>query len=174
MIDDPRVITLERWDARAFHVMPCPFRVDLPLDMSGCIASALHDAMRAGHRRVPRGQILASDRDPNAVGAARSRREGAIFVEVEPSEDRALAWIEGDVLVRALPARATPLRPEVTELLRWSEELGHDVDGFYVGFVAGEGPRAFRPARLLAALDGGPVVETFEVRTPRRTFAQHA
>ena len=36
---------------------------------------------------------------------------------------------------------------------------------FYVGFVAGEGPRAFRPKSLFAALDGGELVEHFEVHT---------
>lgn len=170
---DARVVSLERWEDRAFHIVPCPFRVDLPLDMGGCIAGALHDTMRAGHRRVPRGMILASDRDPTASGAARVRREGAIFIEVEPSDAPSLAWIGGDLLVRPLPASGAPLRPEVNELLRWSQELGHDVDGFYVGFVAGEGPRSFRPSRLLAALDGG-VVETFEVRSSRRSMIHHA
>jgi len=170
---DARVVSLERWEDRAFHVVPCPFRVDLPLDMGGCIAAALHDTMRAGHRRVPRGMILASDRDPNASGAARSRRDGAIFIEVEPTDEPSLAWIGGDLLVRPLPATAAALRPEVIELIRWSQELGHDVDGFYVGFVAGEGPRAFRAARLYAALDGG-VVETFEIRSSRRSLMQHA
>lgn len=167
------MVSLERWEDRSFHVVPCPFRVDLPLDMSGCIAAALHDSMRAGHRRVPGGMILATDRNPTASGAARARREGAIFIEVEESDDPTVAWIGGDLLIRPLPAVATPLRAEVVELLRWSEELGHEVDGFYVGFVAGEGPRAFRPARLLAALDGG-VVETFEVRSSKRSMIHHA
>jgi hypothetical protein len=167
-MDPSRVVRLERWETRSFHVVPCPFRVDLPLDMSGCIAAALHDAMRAGHRRVPGGLILATDRAPDAVGAARARRDGAIFIEVDPSTDPSLALVEGDLLVRGLPNVGARLRSEVDELLRWAFELGHDVDGFYVGFAAGEGPRSFRATRLIAALDGGPVVETFEIRTPRR------
>lgn len=161
---DRRVVRLERWNARCFVVVPCPFRVDLPLDMGGCITAALHEAMHSGHRRVPGGLILASDRQPNVLAAARN---GAIFIEVEPSNDPALAWIEGDLLTRALDS-TTRLRAEVDELIRWSFELGHDVDNFYVGFAAGEGPRSFRATRLLAALDGGPVVETFEIRSSRR------
>lgn len=167
-MDPSRVVRLERWETRSFHVVPCPFRVDLPLDMGGCIAAALHDTMRAGHRRTPGGMILATDRAPDAVGAARVRRDGAIFVEVDPSDDPTLAMIEGDLLTRALPPTGGRVRGEVDELMRWALELGHDVDGFYVGFAAGEGPRSFRATRLIAALDGGPVLETFEIRTPRR------
>jgi len=167
-MDPTRVVRLERWETRSFHVVPCPFRVDLPLDMSGCIAAALHEAMRAGHRRVAGGLILATDRAPDAVGAARARRDGAIFIEVEPNPDPALATIEGDLLVRGLPHANARVRGEVDELVRWAFELGHDVDTFYVGFAAAEGPRSFRATRLIAALDGGPVVETFEIRTPRR------
>jgi hypothetical protein len=166
---DARVVRLERWEARAFHVVPCPFRVDLPLDMGGCVAAALHDTMRAGHRRIVGGMILASDRHAaTRTSVTRSICDGAIFIEVEPrDDDPALTWIEGDVLSRALPGTSSRLRQEVDELLRWSGELGNDVDAFYVGFSAGEGPRSFRPSRLLAALDGG-VVETFEIRLPRR------
>jgi hypothetical protein len=160
-----RVVRLERWNARCFVVVPCPFRVDLPLDMSGCITAALHEAMHTGQRRVPGGLILASDRQPNVLASARN---GAIFIEVEPSNDPTLAWIEGDLLTRALAPTAPRLRAEVDELIRWSFELGHDVDNFYVGFAPGEGPRNFRATRLLATLDGGPVVETFEIRSTRR------
>lgn len=168
---DPRVVRLERWNARCFLIVPCPFRVDLPLDMSGCIAAALHETMHSGHRRLPGGMILASDRQPNAPSAARN---GAIFVEIEPGNDPTLAWIEGDLLVRALAPTAPRLRAEVDELVRWSTELGHDVDSFYVGFTAAEGPRSFRPTRLLATLDGGPVVETFEIRASRSSSMMSA
>ena len=161
---DPRVVRLERWNPRCFVVVACPFRVDLPLDMGGCITAALHEAMHSGHRRVPGGLILASDRHPHVLAAARN---GAIFVEVEASNDPTLAWLEGDLITRALDS-TTRLRSEVDELMRWSLELGHDVDNFYVGFAPGEGPRNFRATRLLAALDGGPVVETFEVKSTRR------
>ncbi|MGZ6067646.1 MAG: hypothetical protein ACXWUG_30995 [Polyangiales bacterium] len=161
--DPSRVVRLERWQSRAFHVVACPFRVDLPLDMSGCIVSALKDTMSAGHRRMPRGLVLASDRRAGTSG-------GAIFVEVEPmSDDPAIAWIEGDLLVRALPSSSNPLRHEVDELVRWSGELGRGVDSFYVGFTPGEGPRSFRPARLFAALED-VVVETFEIRSSRRSI----
>jgi hypothetical protein len=163
-MDVARVVRLERWNARCFHVVPCPFRVDLPLDMSGCITAALHETMHSEFRRLPGGMILASDRQPESIGAARN---GAIFIEVEPSNDPTLAWIEGDLLTRALSPTAPRLRAEVDELVRWSDELGHDVECFYVGFSAGEGPRSFRATRLLATLDGGPVVETFEVRSSR-------
>jgi hypothetical protein len=166
-MDSSRVIRLERWQPRAFHVVPCPFHVDLPLDMSGCIAAALHDTLRSGYRRVAGGLILASDRHPGATGALRARRDGAIFIEVEASDTGALAWIDGDVLTRALPGGPARLRGEVDELLHWSVELGHDLDGFYVGFAAAEGPRNFRATRLLATLAGGPVVETFEVQSSR-------
>jgi hypothetical protein len=158
------VVRIERWQSRAFHVCPCPFRVDLPLDMSGCIVSALKDTMNAGHRRSPGGLILASDR---CAGAS-----GAIYVEVEPmSDDPAIAWLEGDLLVRALPPRSAPLRNEVDELVRWSSELGREVDTFFVGFIPGEGPRSFRPARLIAALED-VVVETFEIRGARRSLVR--
>lgn len=163
--DSSRVVRLERWSARCFLVVPCPFRVDLPLDLSGCIAAALHETMHSGFRRLPGGMILASDRQPDGIGAAKN---GAIFIEVEPSNDPTLAWIEGDLLTRALAPTSPRLRAEVDELVRWSSELGHDVDNFYVGFSAGEGPRSFRATRLLATLDGGPVVETFEIRAQRR------
>lgn len=164
--DPTRVVRLERWTSKAFHVVPCRFGVDLPLDMSGCIVAALQDTMQAGHRRLPGGLVLASDR---SVGTDRSLRNGAIFVEVQPAHDDAsIAWLEGDLLVRSLPARPSGLRSEVDELLRWSTELGHDVGTFYVGFTPGEGPRSFRPARLFAALDGA-IVETFEVRSARRS-----
>jgi hypothetical protein len=161
-----REVRIERWNGRAFFVVPCPFRVDLPLDMSGCIAGALRDTMASGHRRSPGGSILASD----------AKRGGAIFVEVEPKtdDDPRVAWIEGDVLARALPLRPAALRSEVEELLRWSGELGHEVSTFYVGFAPGHGPRSFLPARLFAALDGGAVVEHFEVRSTRRYVARVA
>lgn len=161
-----REVRLERWDRpRAFHVVPCTFRVDVPLDMSGCIVSALRATMSRGLRRVPGGQILASD----------ARRSGAVFVEVESpdEEDSTLAWLEGDLLSRALPSEGARIRTDVDELMRWALMLGHDVDSFYVGFVAAEGPRAFRPTRLLAALDGG-IVEHFEVRGSRQYFVRVA
>jgi hypothetical protein len=163
-IDDrfPRVVTLERWRGRAFFVVACPFRVDLPLDMSGCVLAALRDASLAGRRRPTGGAILASD----------ARRGGAVFVEVVPharEQDSRVVDIEADVVTRRLPIRPSGLRSEVEELLRWSEELGREVASFYVGFVA-SGPRAFRAAQLFATLDGGEVVEHFEVRVPRRRY----
>lgn len=171
-LDPSRVVRLERWEARAFHVVPCPFRVDLPLDMSGCIVAALQDAMRAGHRRTPGGAILASDRSAvprDDTGAARALRNGAIYVQVDPThDDPALQWLDGDLLARSLSPSGGGLRGEVDELLRWSNELGHDVESFFVGFAPGEGPRSFRAVRLLAHLADGPIVETFEVQSTRR------
>ncbi len=155
-MDSAREVRIERWTGRSFFVVPFPFRVDLPLDMSGCIVAALRDTGTAGFRRVPGGAILASD----------ARCGGAIFVEVDPrGDDPRLSSISGEVLARALPPHASPLRAEVDELVRWSGELGNHVDAFYVGFCAGEGPRHFRPARLFALLDGGALVDKFEVRT---------
>jgi hypothetical protein len=172
---EARVVRLERWAARAFHVVPCPFEVDRPLDLGGCIAKALHETRTSGRKRIAAGLIMASDRT-SPQEPRRTRRSGAIFVEVDPrglDDDPSIAWLDGDVLVRALPPRAAALRPEVDELLRWSIELGHEVDGFYVAFAAGEAPRSFRPVRLLAALDA-PVVETFEVRGTRRSITSFA
>lgn len=155
-----REVRIERWSSRTFYVVPCPFRVDLPLDMSGCIVGALRDTGSAGHRRVAGGAILASD----------ALHRGAIYVEVEPArmEDPMITSMSADVLARALPFQPGGLRAEVDELLRWSNELGHEVGTFYVGFAPGEGPRSFRPTRLFAMLDGGALVEHFEVRTQRQ------
>ena len=157
-----REVRIERWTGRAFFVVAC--RIDLtPLDMSGCIVDALKNTIASGLRRLPGGAILASD----------ASRRGAIFVEVDPVSvgHPSVSRIDGDLLARALPAAPTALRGEVEELLRWSNELGHDVGAFYVGFSAGEGPRVFRPTRLFAALDGGELVEHFEVRTRRHYVA---
>lgn len=163
---DGREVRIERWIGRAFYVATCSFRVDLPLDMSGCVAAALRDASVEGHRRTPGGAILASD----------ARRGGAIFVEVEPSavDDASIARIDAEVLARRLPLPASPLRAEVDELLRWSHELGHCIAAFYVGFTAGERPRSFRPTRLFAALESTAVVEPFEVRTRRQYVVARA
>lgn len=161
-MDNCREVRLERWDRpRAFHIVPCTFRVDVPLDMSGCIVAALKTTMSMGLRRVPGGHLLATD----------AKRSGAVFVEVEPPEedDPTLVWLDGDVLSRALPVTGARIRADVDELMRWALMLGHDVESFYVSFVAGEGPRTFRPTRLLAALDGG-VVEHFEVKGSRQYF----
>jgi hypothetical protein len=163
-----REVRIERWGARAFFVVPCPFRVDLPLDMSGCVVSALKDTMGAGYRRPPRGLILASD----------ARGRGAVFVEIEPlgpneAPDSRVTTLEGETLLRALPGRSSGLRSEVEELVRWSEQLGRGIAAFFVAFVAAEGPRSFRPAALLATLDAG-VVEHFEVRSSRRSIVAAA
>ena len=161
-----REVRIERWAGRPFYVVACPFRVDLPLDMSGCIVSALRETIGAGHRRPHGGLILASD----------ARGRGAVYIEVDPprTDDSRVCWIEGDLLTRALPPPPTPLRAEVDELVRWSGELAREVGIFYVSFAPGEGPRAFRPVRLLAALDGGGVVEHFEVRTSKQYVSARA
>lgn len=157
---DAREVRIERWIGRSFYVSASSFHVDLPLDMSGCIAAALRDARIEGHRRTPGGAILASD----------ARRGGAIFVEVEPSavDDPSIARLDAEVLARRLPLESMRLRAEVDELLRWSNELGHAIAAFYVGFSAGEGPRSFRPTRLFGALESSAVVEPFEVRCRRQ------
>jgi hypothetical protein len=159
-MQDAREVRIERWVGRSFYVSASHFRVDLPLDMSGCIAAALRDARSEGHRRTPGGAILASD----------ARRGGAIFVEVERSsvDDDAVVRLDAEVLARRLPIDTPRLRPEVDELMRWSTELGHGIAAFYVGFAAGEGPRSFRPTRLFAALESSAVVEPFEVRCRRQ------
>lgn len=160
-----REVRIERWGARTFFVAPCPFRVDLPLDMSGCVVSALKETMGAGYRRPPRGLILASD----------ARGRGAVFIEIEPpaEHDSRVATLDGERLVRALPGRTAGLRSEVEELVRWSDQLGRDIAAFYVAFVAAEGPRSFRPAALMATLDAD-VVEHFEVRSSRRSIVAAA
>lgn len=154
-----REVRIERWSGRAFYVVSCGFRVDLPLDMSGCIVAALRETSQEGHRRIPGGALLATD----------ARSGGAIFVEVAAPQvdDPRVSWLHGEVLARALPSGPTPLRGEVDELVRWSGELGHHVASFYVGFTAAESPKMFRPSRLFAMLEQGALVEHFEVRTRR-------
>ena len=160
---DGREVQIERWSSRAFYVTSCPFRVDLPLDMSGCVAGALHESQRAGHRRIAGGLVLASD----------ARRGGAIFVEVEPgADDASIVVVDADVLARRLPPSKPALRNEVDELLRWSGELGHAIAAFYVGFTAGERPRSFHASRLFAALESTAVVEPFEVRSRKQYVAR--
>ncbi len=160
-----REVRIERWESRAFFVVPCPFRVDLPLDMSGCIVSALQEAMREGYRRPRRSAILASD----------ARGRGAVFVEIEPPEhhDSRVLQLDTECLVRALPGRASGLRGDVEELVRWSDQLARGIGAFYVAFAPAEGPRCFRPAALVATLDGD-VVENFEVRSSRRSIVAAA
>src|SRR4051812_28623590 len=46
-----REVRLERWDRRPFYVVDCPFRVDVPFDMSECVIAALRQAQSEGHRR---------------------------------------------------------------------------------------------------------------------------
>ena len=154
-----REVRIERWSSRAFFVVPCPFRVDLPLDMSGCVVAALRDTMREGYRRPARGAILASD----------ARGRGAVFVEIEaPSRpDPRVTVIDAECLARALPGRSSGLRAEVEELVRWSDQLGRDVGAFYVAFAASEAPGSFRPVTLVAALDAA-LVDHFEVHSTRR------
>jgi hypothetical protein len=168
-----REVRIERWIGRSFYVAASPFRVDLPLDVSGCIAAALRDARIEGHRRTPGGAILASDarRGGSAdCGIAPTSRAPRIFVEVERSavDDPAVVRLDAEILARRLPRDAPRLRPEVDELMRWSNELGHAIAAFYVGFTAAEGPRSFRPTRLFAALESSAVVEPFEVRCRRQ------
>jgi hypothetical protein len=160
-----REVRIERWESRAFFVVPCPFRVDLPLDMSGCIVAALKEVLATGHRRPPRGAILASD----------ARGRGAVFVEIEPprEHDSRVVVLDAECIVRALPGRSSGLRAEVEELVRWSDQLARDVGSFYVGFVPGEAPRSFRASTLVATLASN-LVESFEVRSSRRSLVAAA
>src|SRR5438045_2509830 len=102
-----REVRIERWSGRNFYVVPCPFRVDIPLDMSGCVVGALRDTSTSGHRRIAGGMILASD----------ALHRGAIYVEVEPMryEDPMITTMSAEVLARALPPQPAGLRGEVDE-----------------------------------------------------------
>ena len=164
-----REVRIEQWLSRTFFVAPCAFRVDLPLDLSGCIVAALKEVREGIYRRSPSGVILASD----------ARRGGAIFIEVETpwqvTHDRTITTIEGDMLTRSLAASATggaALRTEVDELVRWSSELGREIGGFYMAFTEGTRPRTFLPTRLVAQLDGDEAEEELAISVPRKRSAQ--
>lgn len=144
----PRPVRTERWHRRAFFASPCRFFIDLPLDMTGCIHGALHEAARAGLRRPEGGELFATD----------ALFRGAILVEVEDHDGAAdLVRVDGvDLLGREVPERGVRLRVELDELVRWSMELGHEVSAVYVRYELGE--PAARPVDVFAALRGDTAV----------------
>lgn len=143
-----REVRIEQWDERRFFISACAFKLGLPLDMSGCIVSAMRDLREGTHRRAPGGLILATD----------ARLGGAIMIEVETTNDAqtdgTLSSLSGELLSRALVGSLAAMRHEVDELRRWGGELGRSVTGFYVSYVDGPRPRSFLPTRVLGHLDG--------------------
>ncbi|MFI5296842.1 MAG: hypothetical protein ACHREM_01980 [Polyangiales bacterium] len=166
-----REVRIEQWARRAFFISPCAFKLGLPLDMSGCIVSAMRDLREGPYRRAPGGLILATD----------ARLGGAIMIEVETSEehsvDGVLSSLSGDLLARAVVGSLTGMRLEVDELKRWGGELGRDVTGFYVAYVEGPRPRSYVATRILGHLDGDeeqtgrPSVEHIVVASQRKSQA---
>lgn len=164
-----REVRIEQWGERRFFISACSFKLGLPLDMSGCIVSAMRDLREGTHHRAPGGLILATD----------ARLGGAIMIEVEVTSDAAtdgtLTSLSGELLSRALVGSLTATRHEVDELKRWGGELGREVTGFYVSYVEGPRPRSFLATRILGHLDGeeeaNPSVERIVVSAPRKSQA---
>ena len=141
-----REVRVERWVGRLFYATPCRFFIDVPLDMSGCVAAALRDAVAAGCRLAEDGEVLATD----------SIFRGAILVEVEPIDSVNLVVLDTEVLARGLPEKGVRLRKELDELVRWAIDLGHDVAALYVRFEpTGTIPGAMKPTHVYAAIQGG-------------------
>jgi hypothetical protein len=164
-----REVRIEQWGERRFFISACSFKLGLPLDMSGCIVSAMRDLREGTHRRAPGGLILATD----------ARLGGAIMIEVEVTNDAAtdgtLSSLQGELLSRALVGSLAGMRHEIDELKRWGGELGRDVTSFYVSYVEGARPRSFLATRVLGHLDGDEAsdasVERIVVAAPRKSQA---
>jgi len=137
----------DHWQARTFYASPCKFFIDVPLDMSGCIVGAVHEASRLGLSPRPGGQLLVTD----------TLFRGAVLVEVAPPVQAhpQVVTIGGDVLARDLPQKGAKLRGELDELVRWALEIGQEVTGCYVRYEpAGNLPGLVRPAEVFAAVRG--------------------
>jgi hypothetical protein len=143
-----RAVRVERWASRLFYATPCRFFIDVPLDMSGCVAAARREALAAGYRLPLLGDVLATD----------ALYRGAILVEIEPGgpESTHVMELDGEVLARELPEKGARLRVELDELVRWSFDLGHEVSAVYVQYQSiGDIPGAVRAAHVFAAIKGG-------------------
>jgi hypothetical protein len=139
-----REVRVERWATRAFYASPCRYFIDLPLDMTGSVLNARHDAVDAGHELLEGGAVYATD----------THYRGAILVEIHPDRraDPNVVALEGEFLARALPPRGVKLRGELDELVRWSFDLGLQVAGVYVQYEP-DGPLV-RPTSVFAGLRG--------------------
>lgn len=142
-----RAVRAERWVGRTFYASQCRFFLDVPLDMSGMIASATREAAHGGHELVPGGLTLATD----------AIYRGAVLVEVQdPGIPLAnVVHLDGEVLGRALPDRGVKLRAELDELVRWSLDLGLEVTACYVQYESkGPLPGAVKATNVYATIRG--------------------
>lgn len=142
-----REVRVERWGTRTFYASQCRFFLDVPLDMSGIVLGAIREATAHGHRVVPGGATLATD----------ALFRGAVLIEIEDDgrEDHNVIRMTGEMLARALPEKGVKLRPELGELVKWSEDLGYEVTGCYIEYASsGTAPGALRPTTVFAAIRG--------------------
>lgn len=143
-----RAVRVERWSGRAFYASACRFFLDVPLDMTGLILNAQREAVQQGHTLVPGGAILATD----------SIYRGAVLLEIVDPRIAGLmsvVRIDGEVLARGLPDKGVRLRGELDELVRWSNDLGHEVTGCYVQYEhRGSIPGAVKASQVFATIRG--------------------
>jgi hypothetical protein len=142
-----RAVRVERWNGRAFYASACRFFLDVPLDMTGLVMNATREAMQHGLTLVPAGTVLATD----------SLYRGAILLEiVDPGMQLMnVVRFDGEVLGRALPEKGVRLRAELDELVRWSNDLGHEVTGCYVQYEhRGSIPGLMKPSQVFATIRG--------------------
>ncbi|MGZ3419017.1 MAG: hypothetical protein ACXVEE_14195 [Polyangiales bacterium] len=143
-----RAVRVERWSSRSFYASACRYFLDVPLDMTGLILNATREAQQHGHMLVPGGAILATD----------SVYRGAVLLEIVDPRLAGLmnvVQIDGEVLARALPEKGLRLRSELDELVRWSNDLGHEVTGCYVQYEhRGSIPGAVKASQVFATIRG--------------------
>lgn len=142
-----REVRVERWTGRTFYASHCRFFIDVPLDMSGILLSAVREAVAAGHQLIPGGAALATD----------ALFRGAVLIEIQDDGAHAhnIVRMNGELLVRALPEKGVQLRSELDELVRWSLDLGYEVTGCYIEYTPrGSIPGAVRPTMLYATIKG--------------------
>lgn len=143
-----RAVRVERWVGRAFYASACRFFLDVPLDMTGLILNATREAVQHGHTLVPGGAILATD----------TIYRGAVLLEIVDPRLHGMmnvVRVDGEVLARGLPEKGLRLRSELDELVRWSNDLGHEVTGCYVQYEhRGSIPGAVKASQVFATIRG--------------------
>lgn len=136
-------VRLEHWPDRVFYTSICRYFLDVPLDMSGVVASAVQEAQGAWLQVTPGGLVLATD------GLYR----GAMLIQIEPPAFQAphVMVLGGAFVARDLPSKGVRLRAEFQELVRVGGSFGVEVNVGYVQYAQAAPGGAWRPQRMYGA-----------------------